>query len=127
MSRPGAWEKGQTGNPKGRPARGKTLSDRLRKLLSKKMDGKDITYRDAILFALLKAAADGSLGAAAMVFERIEGKVADNHNVNFTNSPEWVEMRTLIVNILRPHPEALQELGEALAEQERKLLGDKSP
>jgi len=118
--------KGQTGNPRGRPKSLHTLSDRLRKLLSKKMDGKDITYRDAILFALLKAAADGSLGAAAMVFERMEGKVADTHNLNFTGSPEWIEMRTLIVNILRPHPDALQQLGEAIAEQERKLIGHKS-
>lgn len=44
----------------------------------------------------------------------------DKMTVEFLNSPEWVEMRTLIVNVLRPHPEALQALMESLPENEDK-------
>lgn len=119
------YVKGQSGNPKGRPPNKHSLSERLRVLLKRKVEGKDITYRDAILLALLKAASEGSLGAAAMVFERIEGKVADNHNINFTQSPEWTEMKTLIINVLAPYPDLLRALGEAVDDRERKLLGDK--
>ena len=46
--------------------------------------------------------------------------------VELLNSAEWVEMRTLIVNILRPHPEALQQLTEALMQKERKQNEGKS-
>src|SRR5574340_1550879 len=28
----------------------------------------------------------------------------DKLQVEFLNSPEWIEMRTLIINVLRPHP-----------------------
>lgn len=38
----------------------------------------------------------------------------DRLQVEFLNSPEWIEMRTLIVNVLRPHPDALQALMEHL-------------
>ncbi len=44
----------------------------------------------------------------------------DRLQVEFLNSPEWVEMRTLIVNVLRPHPEALQALMEHLPGEDDK-------
>lgn len=44
----------------------------------------------------------------------------DRLQVDFVNSPEWTEIRTLIVNVLRPHPEALQALMEHLPAKEDK-------
>lgn len=35
MSRPGTWQKGQSGNPNGRAAKGRTLADQLSKEASK--------------------------------------------------------------------------------------------
>lgn len=50
----------------------------------------------------------------------------DKLTVEFINSPEWKEMKTLIINILRPYPEALTALAEKLPDGETKRLGEHS-
>jgi len=44
----------------------------------------------------------------------LEGKLQSQPQINVLISPEWVELRTVIVTALRPHPEALEAVLEAL-------------
>jgi len=47
---------------------------------------------------------------------RLLGELNDNPVINLTISPEWVELRTLIVGALQPHPDALSDVVAALEE-----------
>lgn len=65
------WVKGQSGNPAGR--KGKSLTDELRTLLSKKgPDGK--RHRDEIAAALVREAKAGNVKAIAYIYDRLDGK-----------------------------------------------------
>jgi hypothetical protein len=44
----------------------------------------------------------------------LEGKLASQPQITIINNPEWVELRTSIMNALEPYPEALEALADAL-------------
>lgn len=78
------WQKGQTGNPGGRPKTGLALYNTLQEMLESVP--KDIptfgtrnnkTYRILIADALLKAAAVGNIRAISLVFLRVDGRPRD--------------------------------------------------
>ena len=48
---------------------------------------------------------------------RIEGQLKDSPQITIINSPEWLELRTIIVSALRPHPEALEAVLDALPDE----------
>lgn len=79
------WQKGQSGNPKGRAPRGQAMADQLRKLLrAKDADGR--TNREKVATAVLEVAIGGNIEAAKLIFERIDGKVADHLDVESDNT-----------------------------------------
>jgi len=65
-----AWEKGQSGNPNGRHG---SMAD-LFKELAEVEDGKGKTRKEKILDKILKMAENGSLKAAEIYMNRVEGK-----------------------------------------------------
>lgn len=70
------FQPGQSGNPKGRPKKGQTLSDILRKELAVK--GEDgITRQEVIMRKLIGMAEEGHMGAIREIYNRIEGKIPD--------------------------------------------------
>lgn len=44
----------------------------------------------------------------------LEGKLQSQPQITIINSPEWLQLKTVIVTALRPHPEALEAVLEAL-------------
>jgi hypothetical protein len=46
------------------------------------------TWRDAVIKGLLKAAGDGNVGAAALIFDRVDGKAKDEQNVEHAGKIE---------------------------------------
>ena len=67
------FQKGQSGNPKGRPKVGKTLTEQLRKVLAEKTpDG--VTKAEAIARKLVDLALEDSVPAIKELFDRLEGK-----------------------------------------------------
>lgn len=73
----GQWAAGQSGNPKGRPKRGQAMADALRAVLrGKGSDGRP--NRRAIAEKLISMARDGDMDAIKLIFERIDGKVAES-------------------------------------------------
>ena len=68
-----AWEKGQSGNPNGRHG---SMAD-LFKELAEVEDGKGKTRKEKILDKILKMAENGSLKAAEIYMNRVEGKARE--------------------------------------------------
>lgn len=72
-----AWVKGVSGNPKGRPRKGKTLTDILEKELRKKNvrtpEG-DIPAKEALARKIIALAIDGDVAALKYIFDRVDGK-----------------------------------------------------
>ena len=47
----------------------------------------------------------------------LEGKLQSQPTVNILVAPEWLQLRTIIVTALRPHPEALEAVLNALPDE----------
>jgi hypothetical protein len=83
------WQKGMSGNPKGRP-KGVTLSEALRRMLAEEAPGKtQETYAEAIARALCKQAAKGNVLAAKEIADRTEGKPKQAVDMNIR---DWRDM-----------------------------------
>ncbi len=67
------FQKGQSGNPKGRPKKGAAMADAVRTVLNKNRDGKQ--NKRAIAEKLVQMAREGNIEAMKVVFERVDGKV----------------------------------------------------
>jgi hypothetical protein len=79
--------KGQSGNPHGRPRKGKTLTDLLQKELNQKQG--DIPAKVAVVKKLIELASEGDIAAIRYVFDRIEGKCTERvENTISAMSPE---------------------------------------
>lgn len=69
------FEKGQSGNPKGRPPKGQATADILRAIGDLKYQGGEVTFRERAARVLWEQAAKGDLHALQWIVERTEGKV----------------------------------------------------
>lgn len=71
----GRWEKGQSGNPNGRPPKVKCLTDLLRSGLAEKgRDGKP--KMQLVVDRVIRLALQGERWAVELIYERLEGKPA---------------------------------------------------
>ncbi len=73
-----AFKKGRSGNPKGRPRRGKTLTDAVKKVLAEPHTN-GLTKGEALAKVLVDLALDEkSISAIKEIFDRLEGKAAQS-------------------------------------------------
>lgn len=79
---PHRWQPGQSGNTAGRRD---ALTDALRRRLNDQHD-QERTKREAIVDALIEEACAGSVRAAALIIERLEGKLPSTVDLNITRS-----------------------------------------
>lgn len=91
-----SWQKGKSGNPKGRPKNVKTIADSLREIGDRPVDDVLLatlhslygpahnpkTLHEAMLMAAVKDAAKGDMAARTFIAERTEGKVTDRLDIN---------------------------------------------
>ena len=75
----GKFEKGQSGNPRGRPRSEQAITPWLRKLLEEKRAGK--TRAEHVANAWIKAAEAGDVNAIKALADRVDGKVPDSVDV----------------------------------------------
>lgn len=45
---------------------------------------------------------------------KAEGQIKDGPQITIINNPEWVELRTLVINALEPYPEAREAVVNAI-------------
>jgi hypothetical protein len=80
-----AWKKGQSGNPAGRPKNVLSVTAAMKKFLESGTVGKDKNKRraiDALVKALVIQACRGNGKIAKEIWDRIDGKLADEVNVS---------------------------------------------
>jgi hypothetical protein len=70
------WQKGNSGNPKGRPRVTESIAALLRAELARPYHGTQ-TYKERIAAVVVAQAAKGNLAALAWLVDRTEGKVTD--------------------------------------------------
>lgn len=89
------WEKGQSGNPAGKPKGTKNRATILRELMElnlKNAEGQDVRHpldpkkksiqiEEAVMAALIKKALKGSERAIEMILDSIYGKITENHMI----------------------------------------------
>ena len=78
------WEKGQSGNPKGRPKKGNSWSDCL-KAIGEQNTVKGKTNKELICEMLYDKAAEGDLTAINAIMDRIEGKPKQVQDIDVTS------------------------------------------
>lgn len=70
------WKKGQSGNPKGRPKGTLSLTSQLKKYLEA-----DPLRVESLVVALYDMALTGNYQAMNEIFNRVDGKVAERHQL----------------------------------------------
>lgn len=86
------WQPGQSGNPKGRPPKGRALTDRLAAASASKLsvDGTEVPLKDVLARMLWKAAITGQLTFAAPDEEAEERSLP----LDFT---QWMDITQYII------------------------------
>jgi hypothetical protein len=84
------FQKGQSGNPAGRPKKGQALTDILRKELNKRTiyDEDQKTYiarKTAIIRKMIDLAIEGDLAAQKYIFDRVDGKPMESMELTGQN------------------------------------------
>ena len=96
------WEKGQSGNPKGRPKG--TRKDRLGKLMDNvlrdKLKENDGYLAEALATRLIALARKGSLKAIELILERTEGTAQQSLNLNTNETPTVKDIDERIQELL---------------------------
>jgi hypothetical protein len=92
---PFQWQKGQSGNPKGRPRKIHSLTNLLRDELAAIDPKSGLTYEQLLAKAIVRggiaAAARGNDALAKVILERTEGKV-----------PDVIDLRALTILVNKP-------------------------
>ena len=69
------FQKGQSGNPKGRPKKGETMTDLLREKLDiPKTSREKMPRKEKVIEKLILLAEAGDLSALKYVFDRVDGR-----------------------------------------------------
>jgi len=87
----GTWKPGQSGNPKGRAKKGKTLTDILEKHLRKRRElpaGEKHAAKELLAKELIDRALDGDTAALKYIFDRIDGKPTETVKAAHTGRVE---------------------------------------
>lgn len=69
------WKPGQSGNPKGRPKKGQSLTEALSIRLDAPVlfDGQTMPGREAVARKLVALALDGDVAAIRYIYDRVDG------------------------------------------------------
>jgi len=75
-----AWAKGKSGNPNGRPPKGRTVTDALRAFAEKEGKNKQ-EAKDALAEVLWKLALAGDVAAIKYIYDRLDGRPKETHEI----------------------------------------------
>lgn len=93
------WKPGQSGNPKGRPKKGETLTDAL----SAKLD------KDMLAEKLLALVEEGDFAAIKYAYDRIDGRPKETIEQTIKNLPDVIEVDLSEDNTPNENKESLEE------------------
>jgi hypothetical protein len=75
QNKPHLFQKGQSGNPAGRPVGARSFTTKVKEALEKIAEGKEYTYEEAFIKAILKKAIiDQDSSMMRTIWEQLDGK-----------------------------------------------------
>ena len=89
--KPGTWKKGQSGNPKGRPPKGYSITEWFREMLAKKPE-----VKEAIGKSIIKKALEGDSAAQRLVWNYMDGM--PHQSTDITSDGKKLEGLVIIKN-----------------------------
>jgi hypothetical protein len=101
----GGFQKGQSGNPRGRPPAGQSFAEKLRAELAKEHKP-GVTKFDRMIEVAAAQAMSGNLQAVQWIADRTDGKV-----VATTVEDRLAELEALVAELLRPQTGATNGSG----------------
>ena len=91
------FKQGQSGNPRGRPKKGETLTDLLReKIETTKTTREKLTRKEKIIEKLIALAEAGDLLALRYLFDRLDGRPKESFEL--TNSAVDQKLKEIMIN-----------------------------
>jgi ribosomal protein L17 len=91
------FKQGKSGNPKGRPKKGETLTDLLReKIEIPKTTREKLTRKEKIIEKLITLAEAGDLSALKYLFDRIDGRPKES--IELTDSAIDTRLREIMTH-----------------------------
>jgi ribosomal protein L17 len=89
------YKKGQSGNPRGRPKKGETMTDLLReKVEIPKTAAAKLTRKEKIIEKLITLAEAGDLSALKYLFDRLDGRPKES--IELTDSEIDTRLREIM-------------------------------
>ena len=86
------FEKGKSGNPKGRPKGSSSIKDHLRRIGDEILEGSDMSKDEAIMRKVYKLAFEGQPWAVQFIADRKEGKPHQSVDITEHAPDEVVEI-----------------------------------
>lgn len=119
----GKFVEGSTGNPAGRPKDGESLTGLLSEYLSGKKTAKSKRTRKEILIEkLFSKVEEGDIAAIRLILSYTDGlpvaKIQGEFTENISNNPQWIFIRTKLLQIIDAHPELRDEMSEVFDDTE---------
>jgi len=100
----GRWQKGESGNPSGRPKSDISLTKELRKQLGEVDPGTGKLNVEVIVAAMVRRGKRGEPNALQMIADRIDGKVAQQLNVEANMNVSREQRLAKITELLETLP-----------------------
>ena len=86
------WEKGESGNLRGRPRKGNTLADAMRKLLAEEHPdgGKNLTAKELLISLTFRRAMEGNMAALKLIWNYVDGMPPSRDELAISTDPEMI-------------------------------------
>lgn len=115
----GRFIKGVSGNPLGRPIDNETVTGLLCEYLNSKKTVRSKKRRKEVLIEkLYQKAEKGDISAIKLILSYTDGlpiaRIQNEITENINNNPQWIAIRTQILQIINLHPEIKEELSGVL-------------
>ncbi len=83
------WQPGQSGNPGGRPRRGRSATEVMQKLAAAKREGQPMSRVEEMCLKLLDLAIGGDVAAIKLALEYLDGRPVERVQAQVTALPPF--------------------------------------